>query len=188
LWNLNSVPAITAVEEATPMKGLSLVELVALLFAGIAGLASAVQAYVSWETRGEVSRAIVFAQRIDACAKVIAAVEPFVAKARPESRRSIASSTPDGRHSLPRYYYGQSSGNPEFDAKHAPSVQKWREASAAFLIVSPTGGADHVKYFDQVITENIPAGRFMKQAELLEWLERLDTKAHELTTICRKMI
>jgi hypothetical protein len=54
-----------------PTKRLSFVEIIAVLFTGIAGLASAAQAYVSWETRGEVSRAIVFAERIDACAKVM---------------------------------------------------------------------------------------------------------------------
>ena len=48
------------------MKNLTVTELVAIIFAGLAGIASAVQAYVSWETRGEVSRAIVFAQRIAA--------------------------------------------------------------------------------------------------------------------------
>jgi hypothetical protein len=170
------------------MKGLSLVELVALLFAAIAGVASAVQAYVSWEMRGEVSRAIVFAQRIDACAKVIAAVEPFVAKARQESRKTLENSPPDGRISLPRYFYGQSSGNSAFDAKHDPSVQKWREASAAFMIVSPAGGANHIKYFDDVLTEQIPAGRFMTNSQLVAWLKQLEAKSQELTSVCRQLI
>lgn len=169
------------------MKRLSLVELVAVLFAGIAGLASAVQAYVSWETRGEVSRAIVFAQRIDACAKVFAAIEPFVAKARGEGRKVVAGGSANGRYSLPQYYYQQSSSNAGFDVAHDPRVQTWREASAAFLIVSPLEATTHIKYFDDAITKEIPAGQFMNQAELINWLENMEGKAEELTRVCRNL-
>ena len=169
------------------MNRLSFVELVAVLFAGIAGLASAVQAYVSWETRGEVSRAIVFAQRIDACAKVFAAIEPFVAKSRAEGRQLVSSGRPDGRYSLPQFYYQQSSGNAAFNANHDPRVQKWREASAAFLIVSPLEATTHIKYFDDIVTKEIPAGKFMNQAELVAWLERLESKAEALTRVCRNL-
>ena len=77
------------------MKGMSFIEFVAILFAAMAGLASAVQAYVSWETRGEVSRAIVFAQRIDACAKLLASIEPFVAKARSDGRAIVEGGAAD---------------------------------------------------------------------------------------------
>jgi hypothetical protein len=170
------------------MNRLSFVEMIAILFTGIAGLASAVQAYVSWETRGEVSRAIVFAQRIDACAKVMAAIEPLVAKARAQGRALVAGGKSDGRYSLPAYYYGLSSGNPAFDAKHGPLVDKWRVASAAFLIVSPDRTAEPVAYFDHVITKEIGDGKFMSQAELLVWLERLDTQAESLLKDCRGLL
>ena len=170
------------------MKSLSFVELIAVLFTGIAGMASAVQAYVSWETRGEVSRAIVFAERIDACAKVMAAIEPFVAKARSEGRVRVASGQKDGRYSLPSFYYRQSAGNAAFDAKHKPRVEKWREASATFLIVSPEGAKDHVAFFDQVITKEIAEGRFMSQPELVTWLEQLEEKSHALTKGCRRLL
>jgi hypothetical protein len=170
------------------MTRLSSVELVAIIFAGVAGLGSAVQAYVSWETRGEVSRAIVFAQRIDACAKVMAAIEPFAAKARPEGRALVASGEADGRYSLPIYYYGQSSGNAGFDAAHEPLVEKWRAASAAFLIVSPDRTAEHVAFFDRVITKEIEAGGLMDQAGLLAWLERMDGQAQNLMKDCRGLL
>jgi len=170
------------------MNRLSFVEMIAILFTGVAGLASAVQAYVSWETRGEVSRAIVFAQRIDACAKVMAAIEPLVAKARPEGRAVVAKGRADGRYSLPAYYYRQSSGNPVFDAKHDPLVQKWRVASAAFLIVSPDRTEDLVAFFDRVITKEIPDGKFMSQAEMLVWLERLEAQSQGLLKDCRGLL
>jgi hypothetical protein len=170
------------------MNRLSFVEVIALLFAAVAGLASGVQAYVSWETRGEVSRAIVFAQRIDACAQVMAAVEPFVAKARADGRALVASGRADGRYSLPTYYYGQPSGNPAFAAKHGPLVDKWRVASAAFLIVSPDHSEEPVAYFDRVITKEIEEGRFMSQVEMLAWLERLEAQAQSLLKDCRGLL
>jgi hypothetical protein len=170
------------------MTRLSSVEMIAILFAGIAGLASAVQAYVSWETRGEVSRAIVFAQRIDACAKVMAAIEPFVAKARPEGRAIVATGQADGRYSLPTYYYMTSSGNAAFDAKHEPLVDKWRVASAAFLIVSADRTEEVVTYFDHAITKEIPEGSYMSQAEMIAWLEKLDAQSQALLKDCRGML
>ena len=170
------------------MKGLSSVELIALLFAGVAGAASAIQAFVSWETRGEVSRAIVFAERIDACAKVMAAIEPFVAKARADGRTHTQRGGPDKRYSLPRFYYNQSSGNPAFNAKHQPRVQRWRESSAAFAIVSPDSAEGQVAFFNKVITEQIPAGRFMDQAQFLAWLAQMEAKSQELVKGCRGLL
>jgi hypothetical protein len=170
------------------MYRLSFVEIVAVLFTGVAGLASGVQAYVSWETRGEVSRAIVFAQRIDACAKVMAAIEPFVAKARPEGRAVVASGTADGQYSLPNYYYLMSSGNAAFDAKHEPLVDKWRVASAAFQIVSADRTEEVVAYFDHAITKDIPEGRYMSQAEMIMWLEKLDAQSQTLLKDCRGLL
>lgn len=170
------------------MRQLSRVEIIAMLFTGIAGLASAVQAYVSWETRGEVSRAIVFAQRLDACSKVIAAIEPLVAKARPEGRKRVASGRPDARYSLPQLYYGQSAGNPAFEAKHGPLVEKWRPAAASLLIAGPERTAAGLAYFDRVITQEIEEGRFMEQAELIAWLEKLEDEARKLTEDCRSLL
>ncbi len=170
------------------MKSLSFVELIAVLFTGIAGLASAMQAYVSWETRGEVSRAIVFAQLIDACTKVMAAIDPFVAKARADGRALVSNGQADGRYSLPQYYYRQSSGNAGFNAKHNPRIERWRVAAAAFRIVSPEGAKDQVRFFDQVITKEIPAGRFMSQSQMVTWLEQLETKSEELAQGCRNLV
>ncbi|MBU2583383.1 MAG: hypothetical protein KJ622_16870 [Alphaproteobacteria bacterium] len=170
------------------MRSLSFVEMIALLFTGVAGLASAVQAYVSWDTRGEVSRAIVFAERIDACAKVLAAIEPFVAKARTEGRALVAKGQPEGRYSLPMYYYQQSSGNAAFEARHDPAIERWRMASAEFRIVSPDGENHAVDFFDRVITKEIEKGEFMNQIELLTWLETVDAKSQELVKGCRGLL
>lgn len=60
------------------MKKLTLTELVAIVFAGLADVASAVQAYVSWKTWGEVSRAIVVGQCIDARSKVMVVIGPLL--------------------------------------------------------------------------------------------------------------
>ncbi|MEM9029056.1 MAG: hypothetical protein AAGC70_11870 [Pseudomonadota bacterium] len=170
------------------MKNLSAVEFIAILFAGLAGIASAVQAYVSWETRGEVSRAIVFAERIDACSKVLAALDPFVAKARAEGRERVARGAPDGRYSLNRYYYRMSSGNTAFDAVHGPRIEAWRVAAAAFSIVGPPGSEGRLAYLNKAIAEDIEAGKFMNQAEMLAWLERLEIETKALKQGCRSIM
>ena len=170
------------------MRGMSFVEFIAVVFAGLAGLASAVQAYVSWETRGEVSRAIVYAQRIDACSKLLAAVDPFVAKARAEGRALVAKGKADGRYSLPAYYYRMSSGNAAFEARHGARVQNWRVAAAAFRIVAPESGLAQVAFFDKAITKDIPEGRFMNQADMLEWLTQMEANATALTQDCRRLV
>ena len=171
------------------MKNLTLTEFIAILFAGLAGTASAVQAYVSWETRGEVSRAIIFAQRIDACAKVMAAIEPFVAKARPQGRAAVSKGQPDGRYSLPSFYYRMSAGNAAFRAKHNPRVAELRVASSALQIVSPSKKSEElIAYFDNAVTKDITAGRFMNQAEMIAWLERLEASANTLKQDCRGLL
>ena len=171
------------------VNNLTMTEMVAILLAGIAGFASAVQAYVSWETRGEVSRAIVFAQRIDACSKVLASLAPFVVKAGPDARAVVAKGKADGRYSLPGYFYQMSSGNAAFNAKHEPRVAEWRLASAALDIVSPTETtAQRIAYFDDAITKQIEAGRFMNQTEMLQWLEQFEANAKGLKQDCRGLL
>ncbi len=170
------------------MKRLSFVETIALFFAGIAGLASAVQAYISFETRGEVSRAIVFAERLDACSQVLAVIDPFIRKASTEARDTLVRGPKADRYSLPRYYYKLSSGNQAFEAKHGPSVEKWRVSSAAFLIVNPQNAHEVIKYFDKIITREIEEGKFMSQVELIKWLENLDNQSQKLFKVCRNLI
>lgn len=167
---------------------LSFIELVAVLFTGVAGLASAVQAYVSWETRGEVSRAIVFAERLDACAEALAAIQPFAEKARPEAREVVAGGAADGQYSLPAYFYRTSAGSPVFDSEHAPRVERWRRAAAALGIVAPDSVETRVGYFDGVIAKEIEAGEYMSQAEMLAWLERMDAEAAGLKDECRALL
>jgi hypothetical protein len=129
----------------------------------------------------------VFSQRLGACAQLIAAIEPFAAKARPDGRATVTG-RPEGRYSLPQHYYGQSSGNAAFDAKHGPLVEKWRVASAAFLIVSPRQTEERLAFFDRVITREIEEGRFMQQAEMIAWLERLEAEARQLVGDCRGLV
>ena len=164
---------------------LSFVEFIAVFFAALAGIASAVQAYVSWETRGEVSRAIVFAERIDACATMIAALQPFVVKARPDARARVASGAGDGRYSLPGYFYRTTSGNPGFRAAHGPRIERVRVAAAGVAIVMPPSAAERLAYFEKALGGDIPAGEFFSQGEMLAWLERLDAEVNGLTADCR---
>lgn len=171
------------------MKNLTVTELVAIIFAGLAGIASAVQAYVSWETRGEVSRAIVFAQRIDACSKVMAAIEPLLDKARADGRTVVAKGQPGGRYSLNRYYYQLPSGNAAFKAKHGPRVETWRKASAALQIVAPNQSMEErISYFNRAIVKDIEAGKFMSQAEMILWLETFEASAEALKRDCRGLV
>ena len=174
--------------EYVHMNRLSFIEIVALAFAAMAGLASAVQAYVSWETRGEVSRAIVFAERIDACANALAAIDPFVEKAKPEARKIVASGPVDGRYSLPSYFYKTSSGNAAFNSKHNPRIEKWRVASAAFSIVHPQGSNKVLDFINTSINKDIPEGRYMSQKEMLTWLEELEKNSNNLKKTCRNLL
>ena len=167
---------------------LTFIEMIAVFFAALAGVASAVQAYVSWETRGEVSRAIVFAERIDACAGMIAALQPFLAKARPEARAVIESGDASGRYSLPGYFYRQSAGTPGFKAAHDPRIERLRVASAAVSIVLPDGAQGRIAYFDAALGGDIVEGAFMSQSEILAWLERLEKEVDGLTSDCRSYL
>ncbi len=169
------------------MRGLSFIEILALLFTGVAGLASAVQAYVSYETRGEVGRAIVFAERIEACAAVMAAIEPFRNKARSEGRAVVAKGAPDGRYSLAGFYYGSFAGSASMRPAHETRVAAWRRAWAQFSIVLPAEVAERGRFFDRAITEDFLDQSLdpMSQADLLAWLERYDREAEALFRDCR---
>lgn len=170
------------------MRNLSFIEILALTFTAVAALASAVQAFVSFETRGEVSRAIVFAERIDACAAALVAIEPFVAKATEEARAVVAGGAADGRYSLTSYYYRIPSGNAAFDAAHGPRLDAWRSARAAVDIVLPLEFAEMTTFFDRFIGVDIPAGAFMDQAEMLAMLERVESRAAAFNNACRKLL
>lgn len=167
---------------------LTFVEIVAMMFTAVAALASAVQAFISFETRGEVARAIVFAERIDACAAVLSTIQPLTAKAGPDSRAKVAGGAADGRYSLPGFYYRQSAGNPAFEARHGPLVESWRTAAAAFSIVMPPETAARLALFDQAITVDLPAGAFMSREEMIAWLEAVDDGAAALAEDCRALL
>ncbi|MEL6980649.1 MAG: hypothetical protein AAGM38_18555 [Pseudomonadota bacterium] len=164
---------------------LSFLELVAVLFAGLAGGASAVQAYVSWETRGEVSRAIVFAERIDACADVIAAMRPFAAKAGGPERQKIAASAAGGRYAPAILFYGHSTNTPGFRNAHEPRLERLRRAAAAASIVLPQDAAPLLASFETALARDIPSPEFLSQAEMLAFLERLGGEIATFTATCR---
>lgn len=170
------------------MRNLSFIEMMALTFTAVAALASAVQAFVSYETRGEVSRAIIFAERIDACAAALVAIEPFAAKATEQERAVVAGGAADGRYSLTTFYYRIPSGNAAFDAKHGPRLEAWRSARAAVSIVLPLEFAELSAFFDRLIGVDIPSGNLMDQSEMLAELERVDANAAAFTEACRKLL
>lgn len=167
---------------------LSPIEFMALLFTGLAGVATAVQAYVSYEERGEVARAIVFAERIDACANLLAALEPFVAKAREDGRAIVAAGSADGRYSLSGYYYRTSAGNAGFDEKHGARLAEWRRASAGFAIVAPEPMRARLPRLDKAIGRDFEAAAFFSQDEMIEWLTRLEADADAIAADCRGML
>ena len=167
---------------------LSTIEMVAVFFAALAGVASAVQAFVSWETRGEVSRAIVFAERIDACAEMIAALQPFVVKARPAAREKVSQGDAEARYSLPSYYYRSSAGNAGFRDAHGPKIDRVRVASAAVSIVLQASAQERLSYFEGALGGDIEEGAFMSQGQMLNWLERLDAEVAALTADCRSYL
>ena len=170
------------------MRNLSFIEMMALTFTAVAALASAVQAFVSFETRGEVSRAIVFSERISACSAAQVAIEPFAAKATDQARAVVANGPADGRYSLSSYYYRTPSGNAAFEAAHGPQLAAWRAAHAMTTIVLPPEFAEHTDFFDQLIGVDIPAGNFMDQAEMLAKLERLDSAKAAFIEACRNLL
>lgn len=172
------------------MRGLTFIEFMALVFTGVAGIASAIQAYVSYETRGEVARAIVFAERISACAGMMAAIEPFRHKASPEGRAKVEAGSGDGRYSITGLYYGQFVGSPAVEQLHGPRVQAWRDAYARVSIVLPDEVRERAEVFDQAIARDFydQALGSMAQGELVAWLERFDREAEALAEECRGLV
>lgn len=170
------------------MRGLSMIEFMALMFTGLAGVASAVQAYVSYETRGEVARAIVFSERITACADALSAIEPFRRKAGPEWRERISNARRTGYYSLAGLYYAQTPGSPGFKAVHEPRIAAWRDAYARFAIVLPPELAASGAFFDQAITVDMAEIEGVDQATIVTWLERFDREAIALAEGCRGLV
>ncbi|MCI4661863.1 MAG: hypothetical protein MRY63_08610 [Neomegalonema sp.] len=170
------------------MSKLSFIEMIALAFTGLAGIASAVQAYVSYETRGEVSRAIVFSERIDACSDVLVAIEPFVRKAA-ETRPAIEGkpASGEGRYSLPGLFYGQSAGSSAFKSRHEPRLQDWERAYSTFKIVLPEAFQPAGSYFNGLITRQIEDANFLDRGEMITTLREIEQQAQALTGQCRQL-
>ena len=120
-----------------------------------------------------------------ACIEAFAAVQPFLEKATSEGRALVASGDPGGNYSLPAYYYQSSAGNLAFERAHEPRIERWRNAAAALRVVMPAEKRAMIDYFDGVVLDDIPAGRFISQAEMIDWLRTLEAEGRELVETCR---
>lgn len=168
------------------MRRLSFIEVLALVFAAIAGLAASVQAYVSWVARDEVARAIIFSERIDACADMIAAIDFVARKARPEARDRLLASD---RQTFfrPEYFLGFSAVRSDPAAVHRTAETRFQEASAAFRIVMPQELEEPTDFLAVVIQDEVLLGGEVSREDFIAYLEVIDENAKRITDACRAL-
>lgn len=172
------------------MRSLTVIEFFALFFTGVAGLAAAIQAYVTYETRGEVTRAIIFSEQINACADLMSALDPITAEATEEKRaRLLENGRPDADYFPALYYFPGGTTSEAFAQRHRDILRDWNRASAAFKIVMPQSFEPRVVFFDQVVRERMTDyGDPMNREEFVKWLERIDMEADRLVESCRGVV
>ncbi|MEL6318758.1 MAG: hypothetical protein AAFR16_14090 [Pseudomonadota bacterium] len=165
---------------------LSTIEFLALLFTGVAGAASAVQAYVSWNTRDEVSRAIVFAQQIDACANMLASIAFVTDKADAETRAQVRAAD---RRALyrPEFFFGPEAMRSGVGQAHRPLVARFEVAASTFKIVMPEELEPTVVFFERVVRREVTSGGGVAPAAFAEYLAEIDRNAQVLVTACRRV-
>lgn len=170
------------------MKRLTVIEVFALFFTGLAGLAAAVQAYVIYDTRGELADKMVFAQRLNVCAELLTALDPVVSMASDERRAVVLDNEQPDAAYFPAVYFFPGSASPELlEARHMDIVAKWVRAASAFVIVMPEEIRPRIAYFDRIMKEEMIAyGQPMTAADFAEWLRRIDAEAQELIASCRQ--
>lgn len=164
---------------------LSFIELLALAFTGLAGVAASVQAYVAWQTREEVANAIIFAERIDACANMLASIEFVVDRADPESREKVAASTRP--YYRPEYFLGYDAVSNGIEPVHRPLLASFQKAASAYKIVMPAETAAAVEFFERVVRREVPAGGEVSGPDFAAYLAEIDRRAAELTAACRAL-
>lgn len=149
------------------------------MFAGLAAAATAVQAFVSWETRGEVARSVLFAQRIDACAGVLAATDflaPLTSADREAALRAAAGSV-----SPIDYFFGQTGGGRE------AAVSEWRPAAARYRIVMPEDAQPALDRMDRAFLDDFAGQELLGAAEFAARLPGLRMLRSDLIAACRTL-
>ena len=167
---------------------LSFIEFVALLFTGLAGLATAVQAYVSWEDRGDVAKAIVFSSRIEACADLLATLSPITEKATQTSRDALAAQDWESWQPALVFDVSRNPGEAQEFARYEAVLGEWRRASSAFLIVAPDPMHRFVDFFGSIIRDEAPSYDRIDNDAFLTWLAEVDSQAQDLRAACRGLV
>lgn len=169
---------------------LSVVEISAILFAAVAALASAAQAYLTYQERGEVARAIIFAERIEACTNLLSAIEPVVSKTTPAWIERISASSSGGREFRPAvFYFPQGTGSGSGAEAHAQMLKDWAAAKSAYLIVMPESARPRVAFFDRVVqTEIYDYNNALTKPEFIAWLTSVSNEAAAIADDCRSLV
>lgn len=170
------------------MRRLTFIEFMAMIFTALAAAATGVQAFVSWETRNEVARAIVFAERIDACTRVISAMEPLTERATVSWRESVAQSERDGIN--PTLFFSPMLAAPQNGGPtlHEQMLREWKRAATAFRLVMPLEDRQQIAYFDTQLRREMVRYESIPKAEFVAWLEAVDAAAAALEERCRRLI
>lgn len=171
------------------VRGLSTIEFFALFFTGLAALASALQAYVTYEARGEVTRALIFSEQINACADLLTALDPVVSQASEKKRQQVLDSPLDNAEFFPALHYfpGGTVGE-QFQQRHKMLVDDWVRASKTFTIVMPESFAPRIAFFDKIVKEEMTDYSAPKtREEFAEWLRRIDAEAQQLVASCKEV-
>lgn len=167
---------------------LSFVEVLALLFTGLAGLATAVQAYVSWEDRGDIAKAIVYAGRIDACADLLTTLSPITEKASDSARADLATWGREEWQPAIVFDVSKNPGEEQAFARYESLLAEWRRASTAFLIIAPETMHGYVAFFGDVIRDDVATYDRISDADFMARLAEIDRQASALRAECRALV
>ena len=167
---------------------LSFIELIALIFTALAGVAASVQAFVSWNTRDEVARAIVFSERLEACADMMAAVNFVTFRSTPEARERL-SNGPAANLYFTEFFLGYEAVRAGADASAVfrPLEARFQSAAAAYKIVMPEDLAPTIAFFERVVQIDVMNGGTLPKPEFLKYLEKVDDNAEILISACREL-
>ena len=168
------------------MRNLSFIEFLALVFTALAGVAASIQAYVSWQTRDEVARAIIFSERIDACADMLASIEFLADKADEDGRQAVQDSPPDHVY-YTEHFLGYDAVRGDTAAVFRPVEARFQAAAAAFKIVMPDDMTPTVEFFERVVQNDVLLGGRQDDGPFLEYLTEVDRQARMILDACRSL-
>lgn len=169
------------------MRTMSAVELTAVLFAGLAAIAASVQAYFSYETRDEMARATIYAQRIDACAELLASMGYLRDGANEARRARLAAAGDSPRAQEDFFLFEYFSVFMDADTKNT-FLQSYRDAGNRFLVTMPEPMPARLDFFDPVVDRLANPSATMPRAEFIAWLGEIDAQIDGLVTDCRQLI